>query len=94
MMAPLHNMAMLFLDSAGIDWSAMAAMLAIIVGLSSIVGTLITRMLVKPMIDKAVEKVLASMVTKETFILYETQDRREHDAMQKQLDAVFVRLNS
>lgn len=78
------------------DWSALAAMLMILMGTSTVIGVLISGLVVKPMIDKAVERLttlISLMVTKEAFAQYETQDRREHDAMQNQLDAVFNRLN-
>lgn len=68
------------------DWAALSAAVAVITGISIIIGVLISRIVVKPMIDAAVEKLLNAMVTREKFKDFAENDRREHDAMQKQMD--------
>lgn len=91
----------LFQSMAAGDWSVIASMLAILIGTGTIVGLLISKLVVKPMMDASEARVMAridklseKMITREKFEDYERTDRREHDMMQKQLDAVFRRLNT
>jgi hypothetical protein len=84
----MHELTTIILQAASPDLTAMAAMLAIVIGISSIVGVLIARIVVKPIVDEAKNEILSVMVPKNVFDLYATTDQREHEEMKQQLTAI------
>ncbi len=84
-MMALREMAALLIDGNTTDWPSIAAMLAILVGVSTAVAALINGMLIKPMIDKAKKEIMEAMVSKEVFRLFADNDRQEHEEMKDEI---------
>ena len=96
----MHIMAVLLLEEVKTDWAALASMLGILIGISSIVGVLISKVVVKPMIDTAkdevsakIDEIAGTMVSKDVFEAYMVADKGEHGEMKVQLTRIFDRLD-
>jgi hypothetical protein len=88
----LHDMAAMLLEGNANDWPALAGMIVAFGGIAGIVGAVIAGMIVEPIIQKAkdeialkIEKVMQTMVSKEVFEVFATNDRAEHEDMKEQL---------
>ena len=84
----VHNMAALMLESVASDWTAVAGILAIIIGLSTISSALITGLLINPKLESAKKEIIAMMVSREVFEIYTETDTREHTEIKSQIAAL------
>lgn len=96
----MHDMATMLSGVASDDWQTMASMIAILIGISSVVGVLITYVIVKPMItalkdeiSRKIDELADSVVSKELFDAYMKGDKEEHVEMKTQLSRIFNRLD-
>jgi len=80
-----QNMAALILDAVSTEWTVVAGILAIIIGLSTISSALITGLLINPKLESAKKEIIAMMVSSDVFEIYTETDKREHAEMKEQL---------
>ena len=99
-MNELASMLMQVTGKMETNWVALSGFLGVISLISSIVAGLILALIVRPVvqnakddltakINAAVKDVKDSMVSKEVFEQFEKNDHREHQAMERQIAALF-----